>query len=141
MEKLKNGHFNILDMAIVNCLHNSLFYRTERKKRMTIHTSTPVIFRKWKKENNAIIALFPTEPGDSNLYTCMSYMHIGQHGAANLDIIYNTVPAQPEEYQDLLEELINIGYDDLLVYQKHQYWMQVKRTEALNRTDLVNTGS
>lgn len=68
-----------------------------------------VIFRKWPKENNAIIALFPDiveKPGE-----CLSYRHIGQHSAANyLHMIEQTVPAKVNEHLDLLEELISIGY-------------------------------
>lgn len=81
---------------------------------------TPVIFRKFKEWD--IIAIFPTIPGTSDQYTCQSYMHIGQHGSCEPTyLIQNTKPAKPEEYEELLQELINIGYDDLKVYKRYQY--------------------
>ena len=77
-----------------------------------------VIFRKWK-DTEDIIAFLPDDP--ANYGYCMAYEHVGQHGEADyyglLDI---TVPATPEEYQDLLEELQSIGYD-LKVYRRLQY--------------------
>ena len=71
---------------------------------------TIVVFRKFK--DGEIIALFPdipeTYPGD-----CQSYLHVGQHGAANYAYLvrYITTPATPEEYADLQEELTSIGYN------------------------------
>ena len=69
--------------------------------------ATRVVFRKYK--DGEIIALFPdlTEPG----YLCTSYMHFGQHGAADYaDTIARTKPATEDEYFDLKEELEEIGY-------------------------------
>jgi hypothetical protein len=78
---------------------------------------TKVIFRKFK--GGEIIALFPAIVGDNNPYaTCESYMHIGQHGSASVDLILSTKPAKPEEYAPLLNELKSIGYDDLVVKQR-----------------------
>jgi hypothetical protein len=94
--------------------------------------TTPVIFRKFKEGD--IIAMFPTFPGDMNPNTCSSYQHLGQHGAATIDLIYGTKPATEQEYKDLLEELVSIGYDDLKIYQKNQYWMTQERIKELNRT-------
>lgn len=67
---------------------------------------TRVIFRKFK-DDGAVIALFPDLPGDSNPATCESYMHVGQHGAAELlGVIYElTFPAGPEQYAALKREL------------------------------------
>ena len=90
---------------------------------------TPVIFRKFK--DGEIIALFPTLPGDWLMCTCLSYLHVGQHGPADLGIIRDTSPAAPEEYKDLLAELVSIGYDDLRVYQKYLNWMRYERWNAL----------
>ena len=73
---------------------------------------TPVIFRADK--GGEVIAFLPSLPGDSNPYrTCLSYVHMGQHGAASLEYYYSTRPAQPHEYAALLEELQRI-YDGKL---------------------------
>jgi len=69
---------------------------------------TTVIFRKYMPENN-VIAIFPYEKEGPRL--CMCYQHIGQHGAASgPGVVEDTKPATPEEYEDLKNELIEIGY-------------------------------
>ena len=78
---------------------------------------TKVIFRKWK--GGDIIALFPDEPWSRQDCTTSSYMHIGQHGAADYTgVIAATRPAREEEFRDLLAELQAIGYDDLRIVQR-----------------------
>ena len=68
---------------------------------------TQVIFRIWRKE---VIALFPYEIADMK-GNCLSYQHIGQHGAANYSaIVYESRPATPAEYADLKAELEKLGY-------------------------------
>lgn len=77
---------------------------------------TKVVFRKWK--DGETIALFPD---DTNPYdgTVTSYMHVGQHGAADYGhVISATHPAHPSEYRDLLAELKAIGYTDLRVMRR-----------------------
>jgi len=91
---------------------------------------TPVIFRKFPEGD--IIAMFPTFPGDYNQNTCCSYIRIGGYSSATIDLIYATKPAIEQEYKNLLEELVNIGYDDLKIYQKNQYWMTQERIKELN---------
>ncbi len=83
---------------------------------------TPVIFRKWSEsEGGGIIALFPTDLGTNDPYTSSSYARVGQHGSANpVGVIEITTAATPSEYAALLEELKNLGYDDLKVYQRLQ---------------------
>lgn len=74
---------------------------------------TKIVFRKWK--NGDVIALFPDD-ADRYDHTVTSYMHVGQHGAADYAyVIYKTQPAQPDEYRSLLSELLNIGYGDLRI--------------------------
>jgi hypothetical protein len=86
----------------------------------------PVIFRKWK--DGEVIALFPTLPSDSDPWiNCLSYLHVGQHGSANLDLINRTLPASQEEYQNLLDELLSIGYNDVKIYKRVQDWMNIAR--------------
>jgi hypothetical protein len=94
--------------------------------------ATPVIFRKWpKSEGGDIIALFPTEPGTNDPYDCSSYEHVGQHGSADPNgLISRTKAATPEEYADLKKELKQIGYKDLVVYQRLQNdWVDVRRAK------------
>lgn len=86
---------------------------------------TPVIFRKF--DDGDIIALFPTVPGDT-IETCLSYMCIGQHCAASLEIISGTKLANECEYKDLLTELQSIGYSDLKVYKRnHQSFFELRK--------------
>lgn len=62
---------------------------------------TPVVFRKWKN-NGGIIALFPSIPANDNPSMCMSYEHIGQHGAASILLSQAaTVPATDRDFADL----------------------------------------
>ena len=79
---------------------------------------TKVIFRKFK--DGDIIALFPEIVGDYSPASCLSYMHIGQHGAADSSLVSNTKLATEEEYKDLFKELSSIGYD-LKVISKFTY--------------------
>ena len=72
-----------------------------------IETKTKVVFRKFKGE---IIALFPYEKWSDGL--CSSYMHIGQHGGADLSHCLRASKAVKEEdYKDLLAELESVGYN------------------------------
>lgn len=76
--------------------------------------TTKVIFRKFKEGD--VIALFPQFLGDNNYNsTCLSYQHLGQHGTADIGIVSDTDLCTPDEYHDLLEELIYIGYDDIVI--------------------------
>lgn len=78
---------------------------------------TKVVFRKWR--DGDIIALFPDEPWSRNDYSTTSYMHVGQHGAADyVGVIASTRPAREKEYRDLLAELKAIGYTELHVVQR-----------------------
>jgi hypothetical protein len=68
-----------------------------------------VIFRKFP--DGDIIALFPCIPAEGlNPWTCQSYMHVGQHGAADPRIVHDTRPARKHEYAALKTELERIGY-------------------------------
>ena len=77
---------------------------------------TQVIFRIYPIENE-VIALFPNEIVDSECNIC-SYMHNGQHSPADYDLVMqNTKPATKEQYEQLYNELVEIGYDDLKIIQ------------------------
>lgn len=66
---------------------------------------TRCVFRKFS--DGEIIALFPDEPGD-NRGNVSSYMHVGQHGAADYTgVVRSTTPATPEEYDSLRLECMN----------------------------------
>lgn len=78
---------------------------------------TKVIFRKWK-DNGQIIALFP-DNSDQRKSTVSSYEHFGQHADADYDgIVTLTTLAKEAEYKDLLAELKNIGYENLIISKK-----------------------
>lgn len=77
---------------------------------------TIVIFRKWR--DGEILALFPEIEHNGPL--CTSYQHLGKHGGADYHgCIQRTMAADPEEYQPLLKELRQIGYDNLVVRKRY----------------------
>ena len=86
---------------------------------------TIVIFRRWNDHVHfpmgGVIALFPKIAyGESGSY-CMSYEHIGQHGAADYQgIIQQTRPALPQEFAGLKHELESIGYN-LTIRTRNSY--------------------
>jgi hypothetical protein len=72
--------------------------------------STTVIFRKYG--DGEVIALFPYELANvDSPWPCVSYMHVGQHGAADLaGVMGHTEPATPDEYAPLMRELESQPY-------------------------------
>ncbi len=72
---------------------------------------TLVIFLKDKHPytDSAVFAYFPDEIRDSQ-GNKTSYTHIGQHGACSYEYANECKEAKPSEYNDLKEELKNIGY-------------------------------
>jgi hypothetical protein len=72
-----------------------------------------VIFRYWLED---ILALFPYLVGDPDPSTCMSYQHVGQHGAAAFEAMLDeSRPATRDEYADLQSELESMGYELAIV--------------------------
>ncbi|MFZ5447882.1 MAG: hypothetical protein ACOZFS_04505 [Thermodesulfobacteriota bacterium] len=72
---------------------------------------TKVIFRKWRKQDGRVLALFPEIQADIQGHHCKSYEHKGQYGAADYHLcIGRTTPASPGEFADLKAELEKIGY-------------------------------
>jgi hypothetical protein len=72
---------------------------------------TPVLFKRFQ---GSILALFPDELYNEDLYgnsQIMSYQIIGQHGAANVELITECENATPEEYEDIKNELTRLGYN------------------------------
>jgi hypothetical protein len=95
--------------------------------------TTPVVFRTWDEDGNAI-ALFPTIPADMQGVYCESYMHVGQHSAADpWGIIRATRPSNKDEIEGLMIELARIGYGDLWPYRRISYKMHQIRRGAASR--------
>lgn len=84
--------------------------------------TTKVIFRKAPaKDGKEIVAVFPTLPGTADPATFCVYAHFGQHGAAAQTWYEGTRPAKPDEYADLQAELVDIGYEDLVIAKRMTY--------------------
>jgi hypothetical protein len=98
---------------------------------------TPVIFRRLRArlratEGGGVIALFPAEPGDMSPYTCSSYVHVGQHGAADPQhVMQNSRPATREEYEDLKRELESAPYGyRLKMYRRlNRKFLELRKAE------------
>ena len=73
---------------------------------------TPVVFRADRSGpfNGDVTAVFPADPYDVQGHLMGSYVHVGQHGGCSWGWYLTTRAARPDEYADLLAELINIGY-------------------------------
>lgn len=79
--------------------------------------SLRVVFRRWR-DSGEVIALFPDSEWDWR-GNVASYQHIGQHGGADYSgVVSRSTLATPEQYADLLAELVSIGYDDLRVVKR-----------------------
>jgi len=91
-------------------------------------SETPVVYRRFP--NGEVVALFPSLPG-GQFGECLSYLHFGQHGAADYGhVVRTTGPASPADRADLQAELVQIGYDDLRVYRRERAWMHRARIDA-----------
>jgi hypothetical protein len=81
--------------------------------------STKVMFRMDKDREGSIpevTAVFPREFYNKAGTYCYCYSHIGQHSSCMLEWVDEfTRPATQEEYKDLYNELVSIGYDDLQI--------------------------
>lgn len=91
---------------------------------------TKVIFRKYP--NGDIIALLPELAGDNNWSdTCMSYMHVGQHGVANYSgVMKTTLPASTEEAEDLHKELTLLWYNLRSMKRQTSEDVELRRKEV-----------
>lgn len=84
---------------------------------------TPVIFRKYgARRGGEVIAIFPAEPGTYDTGTCSSYVHVGQHGSCDPQLVMNgTRAAKESEYADLKRELEGEPYGyRLKIYKRLQ---------------------
>lgn len=77
--------------------------------------TTHVLFKKFPEGD--VIALFPYEKFNLQTHntSITSYMHLGQHGAADSSLTKELADASPIEYKKLLEELQEVGYNDLCI--------------------------
>jgi len=66
----------------------------------------------YREFNGETIALWPdTVAGMQG--NCMSYLHVGQHGAANYKhVMKNSIPAKAENIKVLRKELLARGYTE-----------------------------
>ena len=130
--ELENDMRNLLDEAVEQdeniryyCTNEELCTFPDRKwirlytdrQQTDMETPIKVVFRRFKE--GGVIALFPYIPWNESENTITSYMHAGQHGAADYKgIISGTLPATEKEYRSLLVELKSIGYGNLHVLER-----------------------
>lgn len=78
-----------------------------------------------------VIALFPQIAAQVGGYLCQSYIHVGQHGAANTEIVVRqTRLATEEEYRVLLAELEEIGYNPVVAKRCTYRDLQIRQEQA-----------
>lgn len=78
---------------------------------------TRTVFRKYP--DGQVIALFPDIPWSGRRGEVTSYMHLGQHGAADYcHVVATTKPVTEGEYGDLLDELSQAGYDNMRIVKR-----------------------
>ena len=100
-----------------------------------------VIFRKFK--DGDVIAFFPTETGSNDLWTCESYMHVGQHSSASTDLITSLEKCTHLEQYDLFQELNGIYgtaqtegdtvYQLIIKERNHSSYFEKRRQKLINR--------
>ena len=105
---------------------------TEQPVKVIFRTREQFLWSR-KEYEREVIALFPELPGDNDPYsTCLSYQHVGQHGAAAVSLMDVTRPATPEEYAPLMRELVAaVGYNLRI---GHRF----TRSDFLKRRELCN---
>ena len=92
-----------------------------------------VIFRKF--ENGEVIAFFPTETGTNDLWTCGSYMHIGEHSSASTDLIGSLSKCSPSEQYDLFNELNEIygtSHQLIIKNRNHSSYFEKRRQKLIS---------
>lgn len=89
---------------------------------------TKTIFRTFKRTGE-VIALFPEIPATSTGEFCLSYMRVGQHGAASPWLRPHSRPSTPEEIAPLKKELESIGYE---IEERKRVSFQMDKTRLAN---------
>jgi hypothetical protein len=73
---------------------------------------TVVVFRRWK-DTGDVLALFPYD--DEGNGKCSSYQHVGQHGAANYNLVIKATTAaraaKSQDVRDLANELTSAPHN------------------------------
>lgn len=95
--------------------------------------TTLTVFRKFN--NGEVIALFPHVPSSNDGYECLSYMHVGQHGGADMLLTRETKAVKPAEYRDLARELRRIGYKLKIGTRIPRNSLQVRRKQIKLEND------
>jgi len=91
---------------------------------------TLVVFRRWR-DTSDLIALFPAQPADFKGWFVDSYMHVGQHAAADYHVVVQaTMPVTVEEAADLRRELERIGYRLKVIKRASQRVHVARRASA-----------
>lgn len=91
----------------------------------------PVCFRVYR-DNEDVVAIFPTIPESLDGYKCAVYAHMGGHGSADPhDMVVITKPATWNSLMPLYMELISIGYNNLRIVQKvnTSHYLRMRREE------------
>ena len=89
---------------------------------------TKTVFRVYP--NGDIIALFPQLAARVDGYHCQSYMHVGQHGAASTNcVVLQTQLAKPAEFNPLLKELKQLGYNPLIAKRCTDYDWKIREQQ------------
>lgn len=84
-------------------------------------TRTPVIFR-YDPDFDEVLAFFPdTYEPERSCYHIGVYTSNGQHGYADIEYYRQTKQATPNQIAPLLKELIEIGYDNLVIRRRMCY--------------------
>jgi hypothetical protein len=68
--------------------------------RFLIHPNAP----------DEVYAYFPYEKYDAEGKYRMCYAHLGQHSGCDPDYAKESIPALPEQYDELYKELGDVGY-------------------------------
>ena len=88
-----------------------------KSARKSADKTTRVVFRRYP--DGQVIALFPDIPWSGRRGETTSYMHVGQHGAADYShVVATTKPATGKEYAGLLDELRQTGYDNMRIVKR-----------------------
>lgn len=81
-----------------------------------IKEATLVLFRK-NLRGGDVVAVFPFLNAGEGYMT--SYAHIGLHSKCSWEYVKeDTKPASTEDYEELRQELLNIGYENIIVINR-----------------------
>ena len=79
--------------------------------------TTNVLFLLGRDSETEVFAYFPDNFYNKQLHPDLRdcYSHIGQHSACHVDYAAGCKEANYNQYQDLLKELVSIGYENLII--------------------------